>query len=171
VVNGGDLLRRDDAVAQELRKRLANDSSVRKAQEYTYSLADLHKCKQGTPDALDLCQQDWVGVAVVGGAGAAGARHGAVAGVLVAVGVEGLELSDELSSQVLGTIAAHDPLVLVVLACQAPRIRGACLVDLLESWPKRKLHKHTWVTAVSTLGALALGVPDSDVARVLCARR
>jgi hypothetical protein len=53
--------------------------------------------------------------------------------VLVAVSVKGLKLSDELSSQVLGTIAAYDPLVLVVVACQAPRIGGAGLDDLLKS--------------------------------------
>jgi hypothetical protein len=54
VVNKGDRILGDDAVAQVLRIRLANDSSVRKAQKCTHSLAHFYKSKQSTPDTLDL---------------------------------------------------------------------------------------------------------------------
>lgn len=58
VVDGRDLLFGDGTVAQVLRRRLAKDSSVGKAQECTHSLTNLDKCQQGTPDALYLSQQD-----------------------------------------------------------------------------------------------------------------
>jgi hypothetical protein len=117
VVDDGDLLIRDERVAQVLRMQLANNSSVRKAQDSTHSLADLDKSKQGTPDALDLSQKDWVASSNVGGAYGTAARHGAVASLALAVDVEGLELADQVISQVLGAIAARDLLVLAVFAC------------------------------------------------------
>jgi hypothetical protein len=142
-----------------------------KSSRWTHHLANLDKCKQATPDALDLSQHDWIPGSIVGGAAAARARHSAVAGVLVAIDVVSLELIDEILPKVLGTVAAHDLLVLVVVARQAPRIGGACIVDLLEGRPQGQLHQDAGVTAVGTLGALSLGVADGDVARVLCARR
>jgi hypothetical protein len=106
----------------------------------------------------------------VGGACSTAARYRTIASLALAVDVEGLELADQLLSQVLGTVAMRDLLIHVVVACQAPRIGGAGLDDLLESWLERKLHKYTLVAAVSAFGALALGVADDNVIRVLCAR-
>jgi hypothetical protein len=91
--------------------------------------------------------------------------------LLVAVDVVGLELIDEISSQVLGTVAATALLVLVVVACHAPRIGGACLDNLLEGRPQGQLNQNTAMTAVGTLGAFALSMANGDVARVLYARR
>lgn len=105
------------------------------------------------------------------GAGAAGARHVAVAGLVLAVGVEVGELIDELLTKVGGAIGARVDLVLLVAAAHAARKRGASIANPLEGWPERSLHQNTVVARTRAFATLLGPVASGDVARVLCAMR
>jgi hypothetical protein len=103
----------------------------------------------------------------VRGAAAALARLAAVAGEVLAVVVEGLQLIDELLAQVDSTLLALVHLVLVVGVALGTRMRGARRLEVLEGVPERLLHQDTGMAASGALGALLGEGADLDVARVV----